>query len=312
MRPLVIATRKSPLALWQARHVADLLRAASPGLDVTLLELTTEGDRFLGAPLSAVGGKGLFVKEIEQALLDRRADLAVHSLKDMTSAFPPGLCLGAVPKREDPRDAWVGRAPMRLLDLPNGSRIGTSSLRRSCQLLALRPDFQIVSVRGNVQTRLSKIPELDLAGVVLALAGLRRLGLEAHVTEALSPQVSLPAVGQGILAVQCRDDDTPLRTLLAQLEDADTRVATTAERAFLAQLEGGCNVPMAGHATLREGEVVLHGLVGSPDGKTIVRGMKKGPYAEAQDLGEALAAELLSQGAGDILKRHARAAEPRS
>ncbi|HEY1418656.1 MAG TPA: hydroxymethylbilane synthase, partial [Myxococcaceae bacterium] len=200
MAPLRIATRKSPLALWQARHVAALLAARSPGTEVTLVELSTEGDRMLDAPLSTIGGKGLFVKEIEAALLDGRADLAVHSLKDVTSTFPPGLVLAAVPEREDPRDAWVSPRGIAFAELPRGARVGTSSLRRACQLCSMRPDVEVVSLRGNVGTRLRKTEELGLAGSILALAGLRRLGLEGRVTELLPPEVMLPAVGQGALA----------------------------------------------------------------------------------------------------------------
>lgn len=298
---LRIATRKSPLALWQARHVADLLRARNPGLDVSLLEMSTEGDRFLSAPLSQVGGKGLFVKEIEQALLDRRADLAVHSLKDMTSHLPAGLCLAAVPPREDPRDAWVSRTGQPLQAVPAGAQVGTSSLRRSCQLLERRPELQVVSVRGNVQTRLRKIEELQLTGVLLALAGLRRLGLEEKVTEVLEPEVSLPAVGQGVLAIECRSNDSTVLGLLAPLEDSSTRAAITAERAFLSRLEGGCTVPMAGYAILSGAELHLRGMVGRPDGTRVVRGERRGPISDAERMGLDLAEELLARGAVEIL-----------
>ncbi len=306
MRPLIVATRKSPLALWQANHVADLLRRASPGLNVSLLEVTTQGDRFLQAPLSQVGGKGLFVKEIEDALLDRRADLAVHSLKDMTSQMPEGLLLACVPEREDPRDAFVSPRGLSLGQLPAGETVGTSSLRRMCQLLERRPDLKVVPLRGNVQTRLRKTEEQGLAGAVLALAGLKRLGLLANVTEVLEPEVSLPAVGQGVLAVQCRADDRELIEVLCRFEHADTRVAVTAERAFLARLEGGCTVPLAGYATVRDGRVRLRGLIGQPDGKRVVRGDREGMAAEAAQLGHALAGELLEKGGGEILDRFGR------
>jgi hydroxymethylbilane synthase len=301
-----IATRKSPLALWQARHVADLLRARHPGIEVSFLEMTTEGDRFLGAPLSQVGGKGLFVKEIEQALLDSRADLAVHSLKDMTSQLPAGLCLAAVPPREDPRDAWVSRTGRKLRDLPAGGRVGTSSLRRSCQLLERWPELEVVTVRGNVQTRLRKMDEMQLEGVVLALAGLRRLGLEERVTEVLEPEVSLPAVGQGVLAIECRSDDAALLSLLVPLEDATTRAAITAERAFLARLEGGCTVPLAGHAQLEGQQVRLRGMVGRPDGKRVVRGERRAIVTAAEQMGRELAEELLERGGAEILAAFAR------
>ena len=311
MKAMRIATRQSPLALWQARHVGTLLAARHPGLEVSLVEMTTEGDRFLSAPLSAVGGKGLFVKEIEQALIDGRADVAVHSLKDMTSVLPEGLMLAALPTREDPRDAFCGTSGLTLDTLPGSARVGTSSLRRSCILRSGRPDLDIVSLRGNVQTRLAKTRELGLAGAVLAYAGLKRLGLEGVVTQVLPTEVSLPAVGQGVLAIQCRTDDAAVRGLLAPLEDATTRIAVTAERALLAKLEGGCTVPLAGHATVAEGTVYLRGLVGRPDGTQVVRGEVRGPVARAHELGEALADDLLSRGAADILRDFARRAEAR-
>jgi len=301
-RAVKIATRQSPLALWQAHHVSALLTSRYPGLQVSLVEMTTEGDRFLSAPLSAVGGKGLFIKEIEQCLLDGRADIAVHSLKDMTSVLPEGLMLAAVPAREDPRDAFCSPTGLTLEKLPRGARVGTSSLRRSCILRSRRPDLEIVSLRGNVQTRLKKTRELELAGAMLAAAGLKRLGLEHEITEVLSPEVSLPAVGQGVLAIQCRTQDAEVRALLAPLEDAVTRVAVTAERALLAKLEGGCTVPLAGHATVEDGVVHLRGFVGQPDGSRLVAGEVSGPEREAHALGERLAEELLSRGAREILR----------
>jgi hydroxymethylbilane synthase len=301
-RAVRIATRQSPLALWQARHVAALLTARHSGLDVSLVEMTTEGDRFLSAPLSAVGGKGLFVKEIEQSLIDGRADIAVHSLKDMTSVLPEGLMLAAVPTREDPRDAFCSPKGLTLDTLPQGARVGTSSLRRSCILRSRRPDVEIVSLRGNVQTRLLKTKEQGLAGAMLAYAGLKRLGLEHEITEVLSPAVSLPAIGQGVLAIQCRSADAEVRALLAPLEDAVTRVAVTAERALLAKLEGGCTVPLAGHATVVDGVVHLRGFVGRPDGSKMVAGEVRGPVSQAHALGETLADDLLSRGAHEILR----------
>ncbi len=306
MKAVRIATRQSPLALWQARHVGSLLTQQHPGLEVSFVEMTTAGDRFLSAPLSTVGGKGLFVKEIEQSLLDGRADLAVHSLKDMTSVLPPGLLLAAVPQREDPRDAFCSPAGLLLDALPQGSRVGTSSLRRSCILLARRPDLEIVSVRGNVQTRLARTRELGLAGAVLACAGLKRLGLELEITEVLPTSVSLPAVGQGVLAIQCRTEDTEVRRLLAPLEDPATRIAVTAERAFMARLEGGCTVPLAGHATVEGDTVRIRGLVGRPDGTKVVEAERSGPVETAHALGEALAEELLGRGAAEILRDFGR------
>ena len=304
MRTLRIATRKSPLALWQARHVAALVQSRHP-IACELVELSTEGDRFLSAPLSRVGGKGLFVKEIESAVIDGRADLAVHSLKDMTSQVPEALLIACVPAREDPRDAFVGRAGPKLFELAKGARVGTSSLRRSCQILERRPDLQIVPLRGNVQTRLRKVGEEDLAGAVLALAGLRRLGLESRMTEVLEPEVSLPAVGQGALAIECRKDDAELRTLLEPLEDRVTRLAVTAERAFLARLEGGCTVPLAAHARVNGDRIALDGLVGRPDGSKVVRARREGAAADAERIGTELAEALLASGAQEILAAHA-------
>jgi hydroxymethylbilane synthase len=308
MKSVRIATRQSPLALWQARHVGALLTRLHPELQVSFVEMTTAGDRFLAAPLSTVGGKGLFVKEIEQCLLDGRADLAVHSLKDMTSVLPAGLLLAALPTREDPRDALCGPPGLSLDRLPRGARLGTSSLRRSCILRARRPDLEIVSLRGNVQTRLARMRELQLNGAVLAFAGLKRLGLESEIAEVLPTSVSLPAVGQGVLAIQCRTEDAAVRGLLAPLEDATTRVAVTAERAFMARLEGGCTVPLAGHATVEGQTVHLRGLVGRPDGSRVVEGERSGPVEAALAVGDALAEELLSRGAADILRDFGRLA----
>ena len=302
MKSVRIATRQSPLALWQARHVGALLAQHHPGLEVSFVEMTTAGDRFLSAPLSTVGGKGLFVQEIEQSLLDGRADLAVHSLKDMTSVLPPGLLLAALPPREDPRDAFCSPAGLSLEALPQGARVGTSSLRRSCILRARRPDLEIISLRGNVQTRLARTRELQLHGAVLAFAGLKRLGLEKEISQVLPLELSLPAVGQGVLAIQCRAEDAQVRGLLAPLEDATTRVAVTAERALMARLEGGCTVPLAGHATVEGHTVHLRGLVGRPDGSKVVEGERSGPVETALALGEALAEELLARGAAEILR----------
>ena len=302
--PLRIATRKSPLALWQAHHVAGLLRARSLGTEVSVVELSTEGDRMLDSPLSRIGGKGLFVKEIEAALLDGRADLAVHSLKDVTSTFPPGLVLAAVPVREDPRDAWVSPRGLRFEDIPKGGRVGTSSLRRACQLRALRPDVEVVALRGNVGTRLRKTEELGLAGSILALAGIRRLELERRVTELLPPEVMLPAVGQGALALECAEGSAH-RPLFESLEHRPTRIPIDAERAFLEMLEGGCTVPLAAHAILEGDELWVRALVGAPDGSVVVRAERRGPASRARALGRELAEELLRRGARALLDAHA-------
>ncbi len=300
---LTIATRKSPLAMWQARHVAALIETRHR-LAVQLLDLSTEGDRFLQAPLAAIGGKGLFVKEIEQALLDGRADLAVHSLKDMTSAMPQELILGCIPQREDPRDAFVGRKAKTVEALRQGARVGTSSLRRSCQLRERRPDLEIVPLRGNVQTRLRKLEELDLDGAVLAYAGLKRLELEQVVTQVLDPSQSLPAVGQGALAVQCRRDDARVRELLSAFDHPTTLTTVTAERAFLALLEGGCSVPLAGYAELEGDTLTVRGLIGAPDGSRVLRARRQGPAGQPEALGRALATELLEQGGAALLRGH--------
>jgi len=296
-----IATRKSPLAKWQANHVADLLRALEPGLQVELHELMTRGDKILEVPLAQVGGKGLFVKEIEDALLNGDAQIAVHSMKDLPAIVAPGLVVAAVPVREDPRDALCSPRWKTLDRLPQGARVGTSSLRRSAQLKAVRPDLKMEVVRGNVQTRLNKASEA-LDAVVLAYAGLRRLGLAQHATQLFSPEEMLPAVAQGALALEARADDVATLARLARLDDPETRYRVEAERGFLARIEGGCQVPIAGHATVANGQVHLRALVASVDGTRVIRGERRGPVEEARALGDALAVELLGHGAGEILK----------
>lgn len=298
---ITIATRRSPLALWQARHVASLLEPLEAGLQVELLELTTKGDKILDQALSKVGGKDLFVKEIEDALLDGRADVAVHSLKDMPTILPEGLTITAMPAREDPRDALVCPKGFTLETLPLGSTIGTSSLRRAAQLLARRPDLHIVPIRGNVQTRLRRVEEEGLAGTILAYAGLLRLGLERVASEVLSTDVSLPAIGQGILGVETRAGDDRVRALVAQLDDPAARAAAVAERAFLHHLRGGCQVPIAAHAVIGGGQLRLRGLVASLDGREVFEGTVAGESARGADLGVSLAARLLEQGAGRVL-----------
>ncbi|ABC82262.1 hydroxymethylbilane synthase [Anaeromyxobacter dehalogenans] len=296
-----IATRRSPLAKWQANHVSQLLRDREPGLEVRLHELVTRGDKILEVPLADVGGKGLFVKEIEDALLNRDAEVAVHSMKDLPAVLAPGLVLASVPQREDPRDALCSPRWKTLAALPKGARVGTSSLRRSAQLKALRPDLQMEVVRGNVETRLRKASE-GLDAVVLAYAGLRRLGLAEHATYVFPPEEMLPAVAQGALALEARADDAPTLKRLAALEDPETRVRIEAERGFLARIEGGCQVPIAGHATLAGGKITIRALVASLDGTRVIRGERTGAYAEARALGESLAEELLSRGADQILR----------
>jgi hydroxymethylbilane synthase len=294
-----IATRRSALAKWQAHHVSALLTAREPGLEVQLLELMTRGDRILDVPLSEVGGKGLFVKEIEDALLRGDAQIAVHSMKDLPATEPPGLVIAAVPLREDPRDALVSHGK-RLAELPRGARVGTASLRRSAQLQAMRPDLEIETIRGNVATRLRKIDE-GFDAVVLAHAGLRRLGLTDKVAQVFSTDEMLPAVAQGALAIEARQDDVETLRRLAPLEDAVTRIQVEAERGFLRKLQGGCQVPIAGHAEVKGGLVRLRGLVANLDGTVIIRGERSGPVADAARVGLELAEELLARGAGEIL-----------
>jgi hydroxymethylbilane synthase len=296
-----IATRRSPLAKWQANHVRDLLMAREPGAQVVLHELMTRGDKILEVPLAEVGGKGLFVKEIEDALLNREAEIAVHSMKDLPAVLAPGLVLASVPVREDPRDALCSPKFQTLDKLPKGARVGTSSLRRSAQLKAMRPDLQLEVVRGNVETRLRKASE-ELDAVVLAYAGLRRLGLGDRATQVFSPEEMLPAVAQGALALEARGDDAETLRRLAVLEDPETRFRIEAERGFLARIEGGCQVPIAGHATFEGGQLVLRALVASLDGKRIIRGERRGPTSSARAMGVEVAEELLSRGAAEILK----------
>jgi len=296
-----IATRRSPLAKWQANHVAALLRGNEPGLDVRLHELVTRGDKILDVPLADVGGKGLFVKEIEDALLAGDAEIAVHSMKDLPALLAEGLVIAAVPEREDPRDALCSPRWKTLDRLPKGAKVGTSSLRRSAQLKALRPDLEMHMVRGNVETRLRKASE-ELDAVVLAYAGLRRLGLAEHATQVLSADEMLPAVAQGALALEARASDAATLKRLAALEHPETRIRIEAERGFLARIEGGCQVPIAGHARVEGAKVVMRALVASLDGKQVIRAERTAPVADARKLGVALAEELLSKGAAAILR----------
>lgn len=301
MNRLRIATRKSPLALWQAEHVQARLQAMHPGLQVELVTMSTRGDRILDSPLSKIGGKGLFVKELEQGMLEGDADIAVHSMKDVPAEFPYGLMLGAILEREDPQDAFVSERFQSVAALPQGARVGTSSLRRQCQLRAQRPDLQILDLRGNVGTRLAKLEAGDYAAIILACAGLKRLGLGARITCALSPEEMLPAIAQGVIGIECRADDLDTRALIDPLNDAATRHRTLAERAMNAALAGGCQAPVAGYSELDNGILHLRGLVGRPDGSEMIRGEITGPAADAEQLGQQLAADLLARGARPIL-----------
>ncbi|MFZ5564874.1 MAG: hydroxymethylbilane synthase [Thermodesulfobacteriota bacterium] len=296
-----IGTRGSQLALWQSEWVKSRLLDLFPGCAVELEVIKTTGDKITDVPLAKVGGKGLFVKEIEEALLSGRVDLAVHSMKDMPAELPPGLCIGAVPVRENPRDALISRNGLSFAGLPRGARVGTSSLRRSSQLLHRRPDIGIVPLRGNIDTRLRKLETGDLDAVILAAAGLLRLGLGGRITQYLDASVMLPAVAQGALCIETRENDDRVAAMVAPLNHADTRAAITAERAFLKRLEGGCQVPMAAFAQTDGQTVAIDGLVADIDGRTVVRSAVSGPRQAAADLGIRLAEDLLEQGAKRIL-----------
>ena len=298
---LRIATRKSPLALWQAEYVRDRLLAAHPGLRVELLKMSTQGDKILDSPLAKIGGKGLFVKELEDGLLSGRADIAVHSMKDVPVELPAGLHLPVICEREDPRDAYVSNTFSTFNALPQGARVGTSSLRRQCQIMLRRPDIQILTLRGNVNTRLAKLDAGEFDAVILAAAGLKRLGFEQRITAYLDTEVSLPAIGQGAVGIECRSDDAEINKLIAVLDDRDTHTRVSAERAMNHRLEGGCQVPIGGHAVLDGDTLHLRGLVGAPDGSRVIRGEISGPRTDAEKLGVALADELLGKGAAAIL-----------
>lgn len=302
---LTIGTRGSVLARWQAEWVKTRLQAAHPGLDVTLAIIKTSGDKILDVPLSTVGGKGLFVKEIEEALLSGTVDLAVHSMKDVPTVLPDPLHLAAIPPREDPYDALISRSGLPLAKLPAGATIGTSSLRRQAQLLAYRHDFTIASLRGNLDTRLRKVTDgADGAidAIVLATAGLRRLGWETRITEVLAPTVCLPAIGQGALGIECRRGDERVNGLVAVLEHPDTRACVEAERAFLTRLEGGCQVPIAAHATLAGDRLTLQGLIAGVRGERVLRDEIAGAAGQGPTLGRELAERLLGRGGDAVLR----------
>lgn len=296
-----IATRQSLLALWQAEYVKAELERHHPGIEVELVPLKSRGDKILDMPLAKVGGKGLFVKELEQAMLEGRADIAVHSMKDVPMEFPAGLGLAVICEREDPRDAFVSNDYRSLEELPAGAVVGTSSLRRQCQLLAVRPDLEIKFLRGNVQTRLQKLDNGDYDAIVLASAGLIRLQLQDRIASYLSPEQSLPAGGQGAVGIECRSDDTALQRLLAPLHHRATAECVVAERAMNRRLEGGCQVPIACYAEHQNGGLKLRGLVGSVDGSTLLSDEICGPAEQANEMGVTLAERLLAAGADKIL-----------
>lgn len=304
MKPtLRIGTRGSQLALWQARWVEAAITRQWPEVAVELTVIKTQGDKILDVPLAKVGGKGLFVKEIEEALLDGRIDLAVHSMKDMPAEVPDGLTIGAVPQRENPLDAMICRQNNTLATLPRNARVGTSSLRRAAQLQHLRPDITIVPLRGNLDTRLKKLESEGLDAIVLAAAGLLRLGWAERISACLETTQMLPAVGQGALCIETRAGDPKTLPIVSALDHAATRIAVTAERAFLKRLEGGCQVPLAGHAVLKGEKVAIEGLVAEIDGSRVLRAVAEGPAAEADPIGRRLAEDLLAQGADEILER---------
>ncbi|WP_148089973.1 hydroxymethylbilane synthase [Aeromonas caviae] len=306
-RTLKIATRKSPLALWQANFVKDRLEALHPDLQVELVPMSTQGDKILDTPLAKVGGKGLFVKELETAMLEGRADIAVHSMKDVPVEFPDGLGLHTICEREDPRDAFVSNRFKLIDELPQGAVVGTSSLRRQCQLRAARPDLVIRDLRGNVNTRLAKLDAGEYDAIILAAAGLKRLEMAHRIAAFIEPEQSLPANGQGAVGIECRLDDHELHALLAPLEHPETRIRVLTERAMNRALQGGCQVPIGAYALVEGEEVWLRGLVGSPDGARVIRDEIRGPLAEGEALGHTLAQRLLAAGADVILAEVYRA-----
>jgi len=304
---VVIGTQASKLALWQAEWVKSELERMNPGLQVELNKIKTTGDKILDVPLAMVGGKGLFVKEIEEAMLRGEADLAVHSMKDVPTEFPEGLELAAICKREDPRDAFMTKIQnskfkiQHFKDLPQGASVGTSSLRRSCQLLSLRPDIRIMQLRGNLETRLRKLDEGQFDAIILAVAGVKRLGWSDRITEVLAPDISLPAIGQGAIGIECRIDDDFIHKLIAPLNHEESSICVRAERALLKRLEGGCQVPIAAYAIISEGKLIIDSLVGSISGDRIIRDHAEGRPEDAEKIGKTLGESLLSKGADKIL-----------
>lgn len=301
MRKIIVGSRRSKLALTQTNWVIDQLRRLNPAVDFEVKEIVTKGDKILDVTLSKVGGKGLFVKEIEQAMLDKVIDMAVHSMKDMPAVLPEGLTIGCIPEREDYRDALISKGHVKLADLKPGAIVGTSSLRRGSQILAKRPDLEIKWIRGNIDTRLAKLETEEYDAIILAAAGLSRMGWTKEiVTEFIDPDICLPAVGQGALSIECREDDHELRRLLDAFTCKETKRTVLAERAFLHKMEGGCQVPIAGFARLTEnGEVSLTGLVGSPDGRTIYKDMVVGDDPET--IGYQVAENLSELGAKALI-----------
>jgi len=300
---LKIATRKSPLALWQAEEVARLLKKYHPDLRIELVTMTTQGDKILDTPLAKIGGKGLFVKELEIGMLEGIADIAVHSMKDVPMAFPEGLHLAVVLEREDPRDAFVSNTYRSLSELPLNAKVGTCSLRRQTQLKEARPDIEILDLRGNVNTRLAKLDNGDYDAIILASAGLIRLGFGERITDIISTEQSLPAIGQGAIGIECRSDDEHINALLAPLNHPDTALRLKAERAQNTRLNGGCQIPIGGYAELQGDKIYLRGLIGFPDGSKIFRAEKQGDHKDAEAIGVAVAEDLLAQGGDKVLEQ---------
>ena len=300
-KPIKIGTRGSKLALWQANWIKSALSAEYPTRPVELVPIKTKGDKILDVPLATVGGKGLFVKEIEDALLNGIIDLAVHSMKDMPAEIPNGLCIGAVPERENPQDVLISKKGLGLFELEPQAKIGTSSLRRKAQLLFARPDLSVFPLRGNLDTRLKKLKTENLDAIVLAAAGVKRLGLEEKITEYLNEEIMLPAVGQGALCVEIRQNDPEIETIVLPLEHQQTRTVIAAERAFLQRLEGGCQIPIAAYGKITENTLTLSGLVANIDGTTVIKETLSGTTDTAETLGIKLADRLLSRGAKDIM-----------
>jgi len=301
-KTIKIGTRGSKLALWQANWVKSVLEAQHPALTVELVIIKTKGDKILDVPLAKVGGKGLFVKEIEDALLNGHVDLAVHSMKDMPAEIPQGLCIGAIPERETPQDVLISKNGHQLSELGAGAHIGTSSLRRASQLLHARPDLVIKSLRGNLDTRLKKLETENLDAIILAAAGVKRLGLEDRITEYLDETIMLPAVGQGALCIEIRQNDPIIEPLVAPLEHPQTRTVVMGERAFLNRLEGGCQVPMAAYGRVEKNTFTLYGLVATLDGATVIKDTLSGPADSSEQIGLDLAERLVSMGAQKILE----------
>ncbi len=301
LQTLRIATRKSPLAVWQAEYVAEALKARHPGLSVELVRMVTRGDKILDSPLAKVGGKGLFVKELESALYAGEADIAVHSLKDVPMELPDGLQLAVVMARHSPFDAFVSNHYSSLAELPTGALVGTSSLRRSLQISERYPGLVIKDLRGNINTRLSKLDEGAYDAIILAESGLQRMGFDDRITEPLGADVCLPAVGQGALGIECRVDDPEVESLIAPLDHPETRIRVTAERAMNHRLNGGCQVPIGAFAELDGERLILRGMVGKPDGSLVFRQQMKGSPAAPEALGQRLAEDLLDQGADQVL-----------